>query len=425
MFIDEAKICLVGGRGGDGILSFLREKYRPKGGPDGGDGGRGGDVILLANPRMWTLLPFTKRIHWKAEKGGHGGPNHRRGRKGKNLIVDVPVGTVVKELRTERVLADLTRPGQRVPLALGGESGRGNAHFKSGARRAPRIREKGEPGEELWVKLELKLLADVGLTGLPNAGKSTLLAAISAKRPKIASYPFTTLEPNLGVVQVTDFESFVAVDIPGLIEGAHEGKGLGDRFLKHVERTRVLVHLIDVSGCDGRDPIEAYHAINCEMEAFSPALAEKPQVVVGNKVDLVDEKRVREIAERFRAMGMEVQFISAATGQGARGLILRCYAELQRLEAKHPDEAQGEEELRIYRPQAAATDFQIEREDGRFRLRGRAVERLGRLWLDEEDAVKYMQEQLERLGVLRELERQGARAGDRVVIGTQEFEFEP
>jgi GTP-binding protein len=429
MFIDEAKICLVGGRGGDGIISFHREKYRPKGGPDGGDGGRGGDVILLANPRMRTLLPFTKQIHWKAQKGGHGGPNHKQGRKGKDLIVEVPVGTVVKELRTQRVLADLTRPGQRATLARGGEGGRGNAHFKSSTRRAPRIREKGEPGEEIWVKLELKLLADVGIVGRPNAGKSTLLAAISAKRPKIASYPFTTLEPNLGVVQVGDFESFVTVDIPGLIEGAHEGRGLGHKFLKHIERTRVLIHLIDISGLDGdaQDPIEAYHAIVDEMSAFSPALAEKPQIVVGNKADLVDEKHVQEVAERLRAIGVEPLFISAATGQGTRELIGRCAEELQRLEADLPSgaEARDEEEIRVYRPQPPAEDFQIEREDGWFRLRGRAVERLGRLWLDEEDAVRYLQEQLQRLGVFRELERRGAQAGDRVVIGTQEFEFEP
>jgi GTP-binding protein len=429
MFIDEAKICLVGGRGGDGIISFHREKYRPKGGPDGGDGGRGGDVILLANPRMRTLLQFTRQIHWKAQKGGHGGPNNKQGRKGKDLIVEVPVGTVVKELRTQRVLADLTRPGQRVTLARGGDGGRGNAHFKSSTRRAPRIREKGEPGEEIWVKLELKLLADVGIVGRPNAGKSTLLAAISAKRPKIASYPFTTLEPNLGVVQVGDFESFVAVDIPGLIEGAHEGRGLGHKFLKHIERTKVLIHLIDISGLDGdaQDPIEAYHAINDEMSAFSPALAEKRQIVVGNKVDLVDEQHVQEVAERFRAIGVEPLFISAATGRGTRELIGRCAEELQRLEADLPGgaEAGDEEEIRIYRPQPPAEDFQIERENGRFRLRGRAVERLSRLWLDEEDAVRYLQEQLERLGVFRELERRGAQAGDRVVIGAQELEFEP
>jgi GTP-binding protein len=433
MFIDEAKICLVSGRGGDGIISFRREKYRPKGGPDGGDGGKGGDVILRANPRMRTLLPFTKKIHWKAEKGGHGGPNRKRGRKGKDLIVDVPVGTVVKDLRTGEVLADLSRPWQRVVIVRGGEGGRGNWHFRSPTRKAPRIREKGAPGEERWVKLELKLLADVGIVGLPNTGKSTLLSKITAKRPKVAPYPFTTLEPNLGVVEISDWESFVVVDIPGLIEGAHEGRGLGDNFLKHVERCRLLIHLIDVSGMEGHDPIEAYRVVNEEMKAFSPQLAAKPQIVVGNKIDLLSPEEVERVCERFQkeAGVLEMLFISAATGQGVRELIQKTWQKLQKLEAQRPalPEAEGEEKpqptVRVYRPQGLEEDFVVERENSLFRVRGPAVERLTRLDLSEQDAVEYLQEQLKKLSVFRELKRHGIQPGDRVVIGTQEFEYQP
>jgi GTP-binding protein len=424
MFIDEAKICLVSGRGGDGIISFHREKYRPKGGPDGGDGGRGGDVILRACPRMRTLLEFKHRIHWKAERGGHGGPNRKRGRDGKDLIVRVPVGTVVKELRTGEVLADLAHPGQEAVLVRGGEGGRGNAHFKSPKRRAPRIRERGAPGQELWVKLELKLLADVGLIGLPNSGKSTLLAKISAKRPKIAPYPFTTLEPNLGVVQIGRFEGFVAVDIPGLIEGAHAGKGLGHRFLKHVERTKLLVHLIDISGVEGRDPIDDYHTINDELRKFSEELSKKPQIVVGNKIDLIDEGTLEGVRARFRAIGVEIHPISAYTGEGVQGLIQRCYRALQRLEAERPREPE-QPRRRIYHPRAPEEDFVVERTDEGFHVHGAAVERLSRLSLEEPDAQEYLQEQLERLGVLKELRRQGAQAGDRVIIGTEEFEYRP
>ncbi|OGF55156.1 MAG: hypothetical protein A2Z21_09955 [Candidatus Fraserbacteria bacterium RBG_16_55_9] len=427
MFIDEAKICLVSGRGGDGLICFRREKYRPKGGPDGGDGGRGGDVVLKATSRINTLLSFAHKIHWKAENGGHGGSNHKRGHAGNDLVVNVPVGTVVKELRTGELLADLARPGQQVVIAQGGEGGRGNSHFKSSTRQAPRIREKGAPGEEHWVKLELKLLADVGITGFPNAGKSTLLSKISSKRPKIAPYPFTTLEPNLGVVSVDEYTGFVAVDIPGLIEGAHTGRGLGDRFLKHIERTRLLLHLVDISGSEGRDPLEDYQVINSELKAFSPLLAEKPQVVVGNKIDLMDEEALNETCKRFRAIGVEFHPISAVTGQGVRELIYRCYEELKKLPSSE-EFVESEPERRrrrVYRPGAPGTDFIVEQEEERFLVRGQAVTRLSRLALEEPDAVEYLQEQLERLGVFAELRRKGAHAGDRVALGTQEFEYQP
>ncbi len=425
MFIDEAKICLVSGRGGDGLISFRREKYRPKAGPDGGDGGRGGDVILRANPHLRTLVSFTRKIHWKAEPGGDGGPHNKRGRDGRDLIVDVPVGTVVRDLKTKEVLADLTQPGQQVVLCRGGEGGHGNAHFKTSTRQAPRIRERGAPGEERWVELELKLLADVGIIGFPNAGKSTLLSKISAKRPKIAPYPFTTLEPNLGVVRVDEFTDFVAVDIPGLIEGAHAGRGLGDRFLKHIERTKLLIHLIDLSGWEGRDPIGDFHTINQELQAFSEKLAGKPQIVVGNKIDLIEEEKLKEIRERFRSLGIELYFISALTGQGVRKLVRRCHEELQKLSSPQVQIENPPRDWKVYCPQVSRTDFVVERDKGGFYVRGPAVARLSRLSLEEPEALEYLQEQLERLGVFAELRRQGVRPGDRVLLGTCEFEYQP
>jgi len=427
MFIDEAKICLVAGRGGDGIISFHREKFRPKGGPDGGHGGRGASIILEASPRIRTLIHFRDTIHWRGQNGGHGGSNNKTGHVGKDLIIRVPVGTVVKRLHTQEVLADLTTPGQEVLLARGGESGRGNAHFKTSTRQAPRIREKGGPGEEFWLKLELKLLADVGIIGCPNAGKSTLLSQISAKRPKIASYPFTTIEPNLGVVRLDDDASFVAVDIPGLIEGAHLGKGLGDRFLKHIERTRILVHLIDISGWEGRDPLDDYHTINNEMKEFSAKLLQKKQIVIGNKIDLLDEHGIKKVKDQFEKAGIEIQFISAATGLGIPVLLARCYQEFLAIEEIEYVTVSPEIEemaVRLYRPRGDASDFSVERDESGYHLDGAVVNRLSRLSLEEPDAQEYLQEQLERLGVFAELRRQGAHEGDRITLGEREFEYQ-
>ncbi|MBI1729229.1 GTPase ObgE [Candidatus Acetothermia bacterium] len=429
MFIDEAKICLVAGRGGDGCISFLREKFRPYGGPDGGHGGRAGSIILQASPRIRTLIHFRDQIHWKAENGGHGSSNKKSGRKGEDLVIKVPVGTVVRDLHSQEVLADLTEADQKVVLVRGGEGGRGNEHFKNSTRQAPRIREKGEPGEERWVKLELKLLADIGLIGCPNAGKSTLLSQISASRPKIAAYPFTTLEPNLGVVWVDEDASFVAVDIPGLIEGAHEGKGLGDRFLKHIERTRILVHLVDISGWEGRDPLDDHTTINHEMSSFSEKLAHKKQIVVGNKMDLVDEKSLKEISKRFKKIGVDILFISAATGEGVPDLVKRCYQEFLSIEEIEvsPEIAPNKEEktFRLYRPEGDAKDFSIDQEEDGFHVAGVVVNRLSRLSLEEPDAQEYLQEQLEQLGVFAELRRRGAQAGDLIIMGKKEFEYEP
>jgi len=430
MFLDEAKICVVGGRGGDGVIGFRREKYVPKGGPDGGDGGRGGSVILRADPHVNTLLAFRHKVHFKAQPGQPGGKNERHGADGEDLILSVPVGTVVKLLQTEEILADLDEPGKEILVARGGEGGRGNAHFKTSTRQAPRIRERGAPGEERWLKLELKLLADVGIIGFPNAGKSSLIAKISAARPKVAPYPFTTLIPTLGVVQVEEFHDFVIVDIPGLIEGAHEGKGLGDRFLKHVERTRLLIHLIDLAPMEeGRDPLHDLSVINRELESFSPALAQKPQIVVGNKIDLLTAEERHAIQRRFEEEGITLHLISALTGEGTRALVYECYQQLQRLKSDSPEWVRdGTEEKRVSRRTYKFSDepeFSVQRDEAGFLLTGRAIARLARLSLEERDAQEYLYERLEALGVMAELRRQGLRPGEVIKLGEHELVYEP
>ncbi|HBY92474.1 MAG TPA: GTPase ObgE, partial [Chloroflexi bacterium] len=282
-FFDESKIYVKAGDGGNGIVAFRREKYVPRGGPAGGNGGKGGDVILRVNPQLNTLIAFHNQIHYRAERGRHGEGSNKQGASGDDLILDVPPGTIVRDAETGELLGDLTSAGQTQVVARGGRGGRGNAAFKSPTNQAPRLAEKGEPGQERWLQLELKVLADVGLIGLPNAGKSTLLSVISAARPKVADYPFTTLSPNLGVVTAGDAPPYVVADIPGLIEGAHEGKGLGDRFLRHIERTRLLVHLLDGSS---PDPLADFQIINQELADYNPRLASRPQFVVFNKIDL-------------------------------------------------------------------------------------------------------------------------------------------
>jgi GTPase len=317
MFIDEAKIFVRAGNGGRGCVSFRREKFIPKGGPDGGDGGKGGDIVLEADRNLSTLLDFRYRRHYTAERGEHGRGSDQKGRDGRDNIIRVPLGTVVRLLDSGAVLADLVTPGQRFIAAHGGRGGRGNAHFKSPTKQAPRYAQPGEAGETQWLSLELKLLADVGLMGLPNAGKSTLLARISAARPKIASYPFTTLVPQLGIVRLRDERSCVVADIPGIIEGAHAGKGLGHQFLRHIERTRLLLHLVDMTASEEDDPLLNFDTVNRELWAYASQLADKPQVVVATKMDvpsakLAWERFQLEIAE----LGLRVIAISAVTGEG-------------------------------------------------------------------------------------------------------------
>ena len=334
MPFDTAKIWVKAGDGGGGVVSFRREKFVPQGGPDGGDGGRGGSIYLRADKGASTLLPFTRRRHIKAEAGAKGEGGNRHGKKGQDVHLVVPPGTLVYDDATGDLLADLSAPDAEVMVARGGRGGLGNSHFATSTNQAPRIAQKGEPGEERWVRLELKLIADVGIVGFPNAGKSTLLAAASRAAPKIADYPFTTLEPNLGVVEVDD-ETMVVADIPGLIEGAHHGIGLGHGFLRHVERTRVLIHLVD-GGVE--DPMRTFDAINEELELFDSKLRAKPQVVAINKIDLTDVRaRLPELVRQFGEHGLEAMPISAATGEGLQvlvGRVAQMIAELKRAEAE-------------------------------------------------------------------------------------------
>ncbi len=321
-FIDEVKISAKAGHGGAGCVSFRREKFIPRGGPDGGDGGKGGDVIFEVSASLSTLLDLRHHPHQKAGRGGHGMGKDRHGANGKNLIIPVPPGTVIRDWESGEPLADLTEPGERVTLLRGGRGGQGNARFATSTNKAPKFAQPGEPGEERDFRLELKLLADVGLFGFPSVGKSSFIARISAARPKIADYPFTTLTPNLGVVSYRDFRSFVVADIPGLIEGAHRGAGLGHRFLKHVERTRLLVHILEFSHMPERDPLREYHALNRELSLFDQRLSEKPQVVVVNKIDLPQVREgLEELTPVFAGLGIRLFPVSAATGEGIPALL--------------------------------------------------------------------------------------------------------
>lgn len=322
MFIDEAVIFVKGGDGGNGCVSFRREKYIPHGGPDGGDGGKGGDVILRINDKIDTLLDLTSRVKHIAESGVHGKGSTRKGKDGKDLLIDLPRGTIVKDKESGRILKDMSTVGESIVIAKGGRGGRGNKQFATSTNQAPRNAETGKPGEERWLILELKLLADVGFIGMPNAGKSTLLSRISAARPKIAEYPFTTLQPQLGIVESEDYKRFVVADIPGLIEGAHGGTGLGDKFLRHIERTKLLVHLLDISPCAKIDPSDAYHTVRNELKQFNPQLTEKKEIIVANKIDLLDpescNERIKMLEEKI---SKSVCPVSTATGKNLRTLI--------------------------------------------------------------------------------------------------------
>ncbi len=413
-YLDEARIYVKGGDGGNGALSFRREKYVPFGGSDGGDGGRGGSVFLRVSHNENTLLQFTHKRHFKAERGGNGAGRKKHGRKGQDVIVDVPPGTVVRT--EEGLLADLVYPGEMLLVARGGRGGLGNVHFATPTNRAPRVAQKGEPGEEHWLDLELKTIADVGLVGLPNAGKSSLLAAISAAHPKIASYPFTTLSPNLGVTEVGDV-AIVVADIPGLIEGAHRGVGLGYQFLRHVERARLLVHVVDASAAD---PVADYRVVRDEMTEYDPALAERPSLIALNKMDLPEaEARRAELIAAFG--GRDVYPVSAVSGAGVAALLTAIAGALAELPAP---EAPPDAGLRVYRLAPAEEAWSVERFGNGFRVRGKPVERLMAMTdLNQEDAAAELQRRLARMGVLQALERAGVGSGDTVVIGDAELEW--
>ncbi len=418
MFYDEAKIYVKAGNGGDGCVAFRREKYVPFGGPAGGDGGKGGDVLLCVDPHLNTLYRFSRKRHFKAKRGEHGRGKNQHGAYGADLCVPVPPGTVVYDAGSGELLGDLTEAGQELVVARGGRGGKGNARFVTSTNQAPRIAEHGEPGQERWLRLELKLLADVGVVGVPNAGKSTLLAAVTAAHPKIAPYPFTTLQPNLGVVVLDDQTEFVLADIPGLIEGASEGKGLGHEFLRHIERTRVLIHLLDGLSTD---PLADFAAINRELVAFGHGLAQKPQLVVLNKTDLPQvQARWPEIEAALEAQGYPGLAISALGREGTRELLYRAAQMLAEL----PEEALSRE-LPVFRPGEDEEAFTIEREGDGWRVHGVRVERLAAMtvWnLDE--AVRRFQRTLERMGVAAALEEAGVQPGDTVCIGEAELVWE-
>lgn len=334
-FIDEAKIYVKAGDGGRGCVSFRREKYIPRGGPDGGDGGKGGDVAIVADNSLSSLLDFKYKKSYVAERGEHGQGSNCTGKNGKDIKIRVPVGTVIKDAETNEIIEDLTRDCQEIIIAKGGRGGKGNAFFVSSTYQAPKFAQPGEKGEDRWLHLELKLLADVGIIGFPNAGKSTLISHISAAKPKIADYPFTTLKPHLGVVKFGELNNFVVADIPGLIEGAHTGKGLGIKFLKHIERTSLFIHLIDISPQTGRDPISDFEIINIELKAFNPDMAKRPQVAVLNKVDITEAReQLPKLLKFFKAAGLAVFSISAATGEGLDGLVKYVGKEVMRLKKR-------------------------------------------------------------------------------------------
>lgn len=413
---DRAHIFVHAGDGGDGAASFRREKYVPRGGPDGGDGGRGGHVYLLADQHLNTLLSFKERTRFRAERGGNGGTSRKHGRDGRDTIVRVPPGTVVRVvIEGETYEVDLEAPGMRLLAARGGKGGLGNKHFATSTYQVPRIAELGEPGEQYELDLELKLLADVGLVGFPNAGKSTLISVISAARPKIANYPFTTLQPNLGVVGVGDF-SFVAADIPGLIEGAHRGAGLGFDFLRHVERTRLLVHVVDAAGVDGRDPVADYHMINEELRLYQPELAERPQIVALNKTDLPEaQEHLPRLLEAIQLPESEVFTISAATRDGVDRLVQHMAALLAAMPPVVRE--QRDEVLTWPVPEVDPNLFSIESERNGWRVRGKRIERLISMTnFAQADSLMRIQRVLEATGINNALRTAGVEEGDTIYI---------
>jgi GTP-binding protein len=412
-FIDEAVVRVRAGRGGNGAMSFHREKFRPKGGPDGGDGGRGGDVILEVSPEFFDLSFLAKNPHQRAGDGGHGEGNNRRGADGRDLVLFVPDGTIVRDERG--FVADLVGSGTRVVAARGGRGGRGNSSLASPRNRAPRVSEPGESGEERRLELELRLVADVGLVGLPNAGKSTLLSRLTAARPKVAPYPFTTLAPNLGVAEGDGEGRYVLADVPGLVEGAHKGKGLGDRFLRHVTRCRALAYVVDLSG---DDPVADVTTVRREVQAHDPDLAARPWLVVATKRDLVDSNETKARVARLRVVG-ETVVVSGLTGEGIDDLAERLTVLVERgarLPAREP--------YVVLRP--GRESFSVRQGHGQFVVEGPVVERwVAETDFEDERSVTRLQERLRKEGVERRLAEVGARRGDEVVIGSQAFEFIP
>lgn len=419
MFIDVAKIELKAGKGGDGSVAFRREKYEPSGGPAGGDGGDGGSIIIVGDKDIKTLMDYSYKSIYKAENGGDGRNKKQFGKKGEDLILKVPVGTLIKDYDTDTVIYDVKHDKEEFVICKGGKGGKGNVHFKSSIRQAPRFAEPGTKGEEKTIKLELKLLADVGLIGLPNVGKSTLLSIMSNARPKIANYHFTTLEPNLGVCKVGE-KSFVLADIPGLIEGASEGLGLGHDFLKHIERTKILVHVLDISGSEGRNPIEDFELINSELASYNIKLNDKKMLVVLNKTDLGAEDNIKEFREKYSGKVDEIVEISAATTENVDKLMYLIADTLDRIE----DDYSTLDEQYVYFEEEKEPDFKVRKENENYIVEGPLIENLiYRTNFEVYESVNHLQKVLEDKGVIQQLKDLGIQDGDNVVIGDVEFDF--
>ena len=422
MFFDQAKIYVKSGNGGDGMISFRREAHVPRGGPDGGDGGNGGDIVFYVDNHVNSLVKFHRNVHFRAENGRDGGKARKTGASGSALRLAVPPGTLIREAETGDLVADLTEEGEEVVVLSGGRGGRGNIHFASSVHQAPLIAERGEPGEELWLYLELKLIADVGVVGMPNAGKSTLLTAVSAARPKIANYPFTTLQPNLGVVNVDSYETMVLADIPGLIEGAAGGAGLGHEFLRHIERTRVLIHLLDGAA---KEPLTDWALINQELALYDTNLGlrldERPQLVVLNKMDLPDAQAWEPLVEEeVRKAGYPFCSISAVTGEGVQSMLYK----VKKMVDEAPEDTPTVREEIVIRAAEDEDVFTIEREDGGWRVRGRKIERIAAMtYFEFEATLLRFQQILESMGISKALEEAGVQVGDTVYIGDDALEW--
>lgn len=424
MFTDYTKIVIKSGDGGNGAATFRREKYVAAGGPDGGDGGNGGNVYFQVDKDKNTLIDFRYNKKFKAKNGENGSGSHCNGKYGEDLYIKVPIGTVVKDAETGKVIADLSEPNQKKLILRGGRGGRGNSHFATATRQAPRFSEDGEKGEEKEIILELKLLADVGLLGFPNVGKSTFLATVTDAKPKIANYHFTTIVPNLGVVKTKDGNGFVIADIPGIIEGASEGVGLGIQFLRHVERTRLLLHFLDVSGQEGRNPVEDFYTINQELKKYSEKLSTRKQIIVANKIDVIDEansEELKEVEKLAEKEGLKLFKISAATKQGVQELVDYVSETLKTLPKE--DLIDIEDKV-VYTLEDKQQDWEIKEQDGVFIVTGKAVQRLmGRVNIEDNESMYYLQKSLKSMGIEDKLREMGVKEGDTVILDDWELEW--
>ena len=422
MFTDYAKITIKSGNGGDGAVTFRREKYVAAGGPDGGDGGRGGSIYFKVDPNANTLIDFRFTKKFKAQNGENGSGGHKYGKSGEDLYINVPIGTIIKDAETGKVVADLSQEGQVELVLKGGRGGKGNSHFATATRQVPRFAQAGEDGEEKEIILELKLLADVGLLGFPNVGKSTFLSVVTDAKPKIANYHFTTIEPNLGVVKTKNGDSFVIADIPGIIEGASEGVGLGIQFLRHVERTRLLLHVIDVSGIEGRDPVQDFYTINEELRSYSEKLSTRKQIIVASKIDIMqDDEGYKKLEELAKNEGLEIYKISGVTGEGLTELLNRVTEVLKTLPKEELVEV---EERVVYTLDEDKDEFTVRKEGDMFIIEGKAINRLmGRINIDDNESMYYFQKNLKTMGIEDELKRQGVQEGDLVKVLNWTFEW--